>query len=115
MGNLDIQRDWGWAPEYVVAMWKMLQQENPADFVVATGETHSLREFVRQVFDFFGLDWSGYADSDPSLFRPSELMKGQANPQRATKKLRWTASTRMPEVARKMCVVESGQVGVCEC
>jgi len=115
MGNLDIQRDWGWAPEYVVAMWKMLQQKNPTDFVVATGETNSLREFVQKAFDFFGLDWSDYVDSDPSLFRPSELMKGQANPRRAAEKLHWTASTRMAEVVRKMCAVESGQVGVCEC
>jgi GDPmannose 4,6-dehydratase len=115
MGDLDIQRDWGWAPEYVVAMWKMLQQEVPADFVVATGETHSLREFVQEAFNFFGLDWSDYVDSDPGLLRPSELMKGAANPQRAANKLHWTAATRMPEVVRKMCAVESGQLAVGEC
>ncbi|RPH93020.1 MAG: GDP-mannose 4,6-dehydratase, partial [Lysobacterales bacterium] len=109
LGNLDIRRDWGWAPEYVVAMWKMLQQEVPADFVVATGETHSLREFVQQAFAFFGLNWSDHVDSDPGLYRPSELMMGRANPRRAAEKLHWTATTRMPEVVRKMCAVESGQ------
>ena len=114
VGDLDIQRDWGWAPEYVVAMWKMLQQKDPADFVVATGETHRLREFVQAAFDFFGLDWSNHVDSDPSLFRPSELMKGQANPQRAAKVLQWTAKTRMPEVVCRMCAVESAQLTVRE-
>lgn len=115
MGDLDIERDWGWAPEYVVAMWKMLQRQDPEDFVVATGETHSLREFVQRAFDHFGLDWSDHVDSDPALFRPSELRKGQANPQRAARDLGWSAQTRMPDVVRKMCAVESEQVSLAEC
>lgn len=112
MGDLDIERDWGWAPEYVVAMWKMLQQEEPEDFVIATGKTHSLRHFVEGAFNYFGLEWQKYVGSDPQLFRPSELRRGHANPKLAEEKLQWKAKSTMPDVVRMMCEVESGRIKV---
>lgn len=108
MGDLDIERDWGWAPEYVVAMWKMLQREEPVDFVIATGKTYSLMQFVAEAFGYFGLDWKDYVETNPGLFRPSELRTGRANAERAEKDLLWKARSSMPEVARMMCAVESG-------
>jgi len=109
MGDLDIARDWGWAPEYVVAMWKMLQQDEPSDYVIATGNTHSLRDFVAEAFSYFQMDWQNHVESDPGLFRPSELRKGCASPKRAELKLGWKAMNSMPEVVRMMCAVEAGE------
>jgi GDPmannose 4,6-dehydratase len=71
LGDLSIVRDWGWAEEYVHAMWLMLQQAEPADYVIATGEPHSLREFVEEAFCYAGLDWTKHVDHDPGLLRPS--------------------------------------------
>src|SRR5690606_17248301 len=72
LGNLDAQRDWGYAPDYVEAMWLMLQQDQPDDFVIATGEPHSVREFVQAAFDVVGLDWEKYVVIDPRFYRPAE-------------------------------------------
>ena len=73
LGNLDARRDWGFAGDYVKAMWQMLQQEQPDDFVIATGEAHSVREFVQLAFDYVGLDWQKYVKVDEKLFRPAEI------------------------------------------
>lgn len=100
LGNLDIQRDWGWAPEYVEAMWLMLQRERPEDFVIATGETNTLRDFVASVFSNFGLDWQDHVDFDPSLMRPSELLVSRADPGKARRELGWRAQYKMKDVTR---------------
>lgn len=102
LGNLDISRDWGWAPEYVQAMWRMLQQPAPEDFVIATGESSKLEDFVTIAFAHFGLDWKDHVDIDETLFRPSDLKLSRANPARAHQQLGWTASMRMADVVRAM-------------
>lgn len=102
LGRLDIQRDWGWAPEYVQAMWKMLNREEPDDFVIATGETRSLQELVAQAFATVDLDWREHVDSDPALMRPTELAVSRADPARARTNLDWNPQTRMAGVVRAM-------------
>ena len=102
LGRLDICRDWGWAPEYVEAMWRMLQQENPGDFVIATGETHSLADFVAAAFAFNGLDWKAHVDVSEALFRPSDIQLSVGDPTKAAQLLGWQAVTKMPDVVRLM-------------
>jgi GDPmannose 4,6-dehydratase len=102
LGNIEIARDWGWAPEYVEAMWLILQQEKADDFVIATGETNRLEDFVAEVFRCVGLDWRDHVESDPSLLRPSEIMVSKANPEKSALILGWQASSRMKDVARMM-------------
>jgi len=87
LGRLDIRRDWGWAPEYVDAMWRMLQQKKPDDYVVATGEEHSLQQFVAETFRQLGLDWRKHVVSDSKLFRPSDIERSCGNASRARRKL----------------------------
>lgn len=98
LGNIDVVRDWGWAPEYVDAMWRMLQQESADDFVIATGESHSLREFVAAVFAALNLDWQDHVVTDRALLRPSDLSEGRANPGRADNVLGWRASKRLHDI-----------------
>lgn len=98
LGNIDVVRDWGWAPEYVDAMWHMLQQESADDFVIATGESHSLREFVATVFKALDLDWQDHVVTDHALLRPSDLSVGRADPRRAEAKFGWRASKRMNDI-----------------
>jgi GDPmannose 4,6-dehydratase len=102
LGNLDAQRDWGYAPDYVRAMWLMLQQEQPGDFVVATGETHSVREFVECAFDHVGLDYRKYVIQDERFMRPAEvdLLVGDAS--RAREVLGWKPLVSFDELVRKM-------------
>ena len=102
LGRLDISRDWGWAPEYVVAMWLMLQQDKPQDFVIATGTTITLEEFVKAAFDQAGLNWKNHVVQDPSLFRPTDLAIGRADPSKAFKEFGWKASTTGINVVKKM-------------
>jgi len=102
LGRLDIQRDWGWAPEYVEAMWKMLRQPQPEDFVIATGESHTLQDFVAVAFAAFNLDWRDHVDTDPALMRPTDLSVSRADPALAAAKLGWKAKTQMTAVVRKM-------------
>jgi GDPmannose 4,6-dehydratase len=102
LGNISIARDWGWAPEYVEAMWLMLQQETPDDFVIATGETHPLEEFVAEAFNCVGLGWRDHVVIDPSLYRPTEISIGRGNPAKAEKVLGWKARHRMRDVVRMM-------------
>lgn len=102
LGNLDIGRDWGWAPEYVQAMWQMLQRPRPEDFVIATGQTNTLADFVATAFGHFGLDWHDHVDIDKSLFRPSDLRVSRANPSRAHAVLNWRARSGMTAVVQQM-------------
>ena len=103
LGNLDIDRDWGWAPDYVEAMWLMLQQDRPEDFIIATGRTISLEYFVERTFAHLGLNWRQLVVSDPSLMRPADIRIGRANPEKARKLLGWAAKTRVDGVIEKMC------------
>jgi GDPmannose 4,6-dehydratase len=102
LGNLDAKRDWGYAPEFVEAMWLMLQQERGDDFVVATGETHSVREFLDEAFGVVGLDWKEYVKVDPRYYRPAEvdLLIGDAS--KARKVLGWQPKTTFAELVRIM-------------
>jgi GDPmannose 4,6-dehydratase len=102
LGDLSIVRDWGWAEEYVVAMWLMLQQAAPADYVIATGEPHSLREFVEQAFRYIGLDWTKHVDYDAALSRPSDVAFSVGRPEKARAELGWTAGVRMAEVVKRL-------------
>jgi len=102
LGNIDVERDWGWAPEYVDAMWRMLQQPIADDFVIATGETHSLRDFVAEVFSQCGLDWKSHVDENPALLRPSEILVSRADPSKAKRLLGWTSTKRLPEIINCM-------------
>jgi GDPmannose 4,6-dehydratase len=102
LGNISIARDWGWAQEYVEAMWLMMQQPKAADFVIATGETHTLEEFVAEAFRIVGLDWQNHVSTDSSLFRPTEITVGKGNPGRAHKMLGWKAKYKMNDVVHLM-------------
>lgn len=106
LGDLAIRRDWGWAPEYVDAMWLMLQQEKPEDFVIATGVAHSLEEFVATAFRVLEMDWQPHVRTDTSLHRPSEIRCGFGDAQKAAAKLGWKASAQMPEVVARMVKAE---------
>ena len=107
LGNTRVKRDWGWAPEYVDAMWRMLQQERADDFVVATGETRSLEEFVGAAFTAVGLDWREHVDVDPALYRPADIEGNYANPEKAARVLGWSATVRMEEAVRRMVAAET--------
>ncbi len=102
LGNISISRDWGWAPEYVEAMWLMLQQEKCDDFVIATAETNTLASFVEEAFLTLGLNWQEHVISDQSLIRPSEIMVSRGNAGKAKTLLGWSAKFRMREVVRMM-------------
>ncbi len=102
LGNMDIKRDWGWAPEYVEAMWLMLQQDKPDDFVIATGESNSLQDFVETAFSCVGLDWRNHVQTDPGLFRPTDLAESKGNPQKALNVLGWQAKYKMRDVVKNM-------------
>lgn len=106
LGDLAIRRDWGWAPEYVEAMWAMLQQEIPEDLVIATGVAHSLEEFVDAAFTALSLNWRDHVRTDASLFRPSEIRCGFGDASKATAHLNWKARTLMPEVVKRMVTAE---------
>jgi GDPmannose 4,6-dehydratase len=106
LGNLDIHRDWGWAPEYVDAMWRMMQRDDPRDYVIATGQTHSLADFVETAFAEVGLEWRSHVDRNPVLMRPTDLRYGRANPAKARDELGWSASAGMKEVVRRMVQAE---------
>jgi GDPmannose 4,6-dehydratase len=106
LGDLAIQRDWGWAPEFVDAMWRMLQQPSPQDLVIATGETNELRAFVAAAFSCVGLDWQEHVVEDPALHRPLDISCGRADSRRAAERLGWQAGARMREVVRRMVDAE---------
>lgn len=112
LGNMDIERDWGWAPEYVEAMWRMLQEPEPSDFVIATGTSNRLLDFVQAAFSYVGLEWKDHVEIDPSLFRPTDLMIVRADPSRAECILGWKASKHMPDVVQLMIDVEQGKIPI---
>ena len=111
LGNLDARRDWGYAPEYVEAMWLMLQQDQPDDFVIATGETHSVREFVEIAFDHAGLDWRKYVEVDPKFYRPAEVDILIGNADKARHVLGWAPRTRFNQLVTMMVDADLAQVG----
>ncbi len=106
LGNLDIERDWGWAPEYVEAMWAMLQLPEPQDFVIATGQANKLSDFVHAAFAEVGLDSGDHVEVDDSLLRPTDISRGLGDPDRADKILGWRAKYRMQDVVRMMIQAE---------
>ena len=102
LGNLDAKRDWGFAGDFVEAMWLMLQQDEPDDYVIATGQTHSVREFLDEVFTYLELDWEKYVEIDPRYFRPSEVDELLGDPSKAARKLNWRPKVKFKELARMM-------------
>jgi GDPmannose 4,6-dehydratase len=102
LGNLDAKRDWGFAGDYVRMMWLMLQQKAPDDYVIATGENHTVREFCEIAFDRVGLPWKKYVKVDPKLFRPAEVNTLCGNPAKARRKLGWKPEVSFPELVRMM-------------
>lgn len=111
MGNLDARRDWGYAPDYVEAMYLMMQQPKADDFVIATGETHSVREFLEESFSLVGLDWNKYVEIDPRYFRPSEVdaLLGDAN--KAEKVLGWKPKTTFKDLVKIMVEADLKEKG----
>jgi GDPmannose 4,6-dehydratase len=106
LGNMKVKRDWGWAPEYVEAMSRMLQHERPDDYVIATGETHSLEEFAASAFSEVGLDWHDHVEIDPTLLRPTDISGNFAKPAKAERVLGWKAQVKMAEAVRRMIAAE---------
>jgi len=102
LGNLDAKRDWGYAPDYVEAMWLMLQQEQPQDLVIGTGEAHSVREFLDEAFGYVGLDWQDYVRIDPRYYRPTEVDFLLADASRAQAALGWTPRVKFSQLVRIM-------------
>lgn len=102
LGNLEARRDWGYAPEYVEAMWLMLQQEIPEDYVIATGESHSVREFLEEAFAYLDMDWREYVEIDPKYFRPTEVELLLGDVRKAREKLRWQPKVTFKELVRLM-------------
>lgn len=106
LGNTGVVRDWGWAGEYVDAMWRMLQQDAPEDFLIATGKSYSLQDFTAQVFAELGLDHTEHVDVNSGLYRPTDILVSRADPSKARELLGWQATMAMPEVARAMVKAE---------
>ena len=106
LGNIDISRDWGWAPDYVEAMWRILQQATPDDFVIGTGETNTLRDFVEIAFSHLGLDWTKHVETSKQLLRPSDIEKNCADPSKARKLMQWEAHHKFKEVVAMLVEAE---------
>jgi len=111
LGNLEAKRDWGYAPEYVEAMWLMLQHDKPDDYVIATGEAHSVKEFVEEAFSYVGLDWQDYVVVDPSFYRPAEVEFLMGDPSKAKEKLGWQPKTTFKELVKLMVEADMERVG----
>ena len=107
LGNLDISRDWGWAPEYVEAMWLMLQQNKPDDFVIATGRMESLKYFAAKAFEYFDLDWQIHVEIESGFFRPNEILCSIGDPSKAIKILNWKHPTDIDGVIQIMCEAQA--------
>ena len=112
LGNLAIRRDWGWAPDYVEAMWKMLQHDEPDDFVVASGVAHSLEEFVATAFAEVGLDWRDRVDYDDALARPSDIVYSLGDPTKAAQVLNWRPTVSFAEIVARMVRAERAGPGL---
>ncbi|MDD5110206.1 MAG: GDP-mannose 4,6-dehydratase [Patescibacteria group bacterium] len=115
LGNLEARRDWGYAPEYVEAMWRMLQQDSPDDYVIATGKAHSVREFVQEAFRLVGItDWEKYIGIDPLYFRPSEVELLQGDFSKARRKLGWEPKVHFQELVRIMMEADLKAAGLAD-
>lgn len=112
LGNMSIRRDWGWAPEYVDAMWRMLQSDTPEDYIIATGTTIGLADFVETAFTRLGLDWHKYVRTDPRFFRPKDIAVLAADPSKAFKRLGWKARHAGRDVAGLMIEAEQAREGI---
>lgn len=112
LGNLDAKRDWGYAKDYVEAMWLMLQQDKAEDYVIATGETHSVREFLDEAFGLVGLDWKKYVEIDPRYYRPAEVDLLLGNPEKAKEKLGWKPKTTFKELVKIMLEYDLNNCGL---
>jgi GDPmannose 4,6-dehydratase len=106
LGNLDAKRDWGFAPDYVLAMWQILQQPEPDDYVVATGVSHSVRELAEKAFDVVGLDWNEFVRVDDRLFRPAEIFELRGDASKAKSRLGWKPSITFDEMIEMMIKTE---------
>ena len=106
LGRLDIARDWGWSPDFVEAMWRMLQQDTPDDYVISTGRPYTLESFVAAAFTQVGLDWRSHVDIDSTLFRPSEIAYSAGNSDKALKRLGWKAGVAFPELISRLVQAE---------
>lgn len=102
LGNIEVIRDWGWAPEYVVAIFMMMHQDKPEDFVIATGESSSLKEFVKEAFNQLDMDWEKYCKIDEKLIRPADLAVSKADPSKAKEILKWKAKKKVKDVITSM-------------
>jgi GDPmannose 4,6-dehydratase len=111
LGRIDIKRDWGWAPEYVEAMWLMLQHNEPDDYVIATGVSTSLQDFVGQIFDCLGLNWRDYVTQNPGMKRPSDIDISFGHADKAEKKLGWKPKVQLPELIARMVEAELSATG----
>jgi len=112
MGNLDARRDWGFAPEYVECMWRILQQEEPEDFVIGTGKSHSVREFLETAFSYAGLDWEDHIRIDPRYFRPTEVENLIADARKAREKLGWKPRVTFSDLTRIMVDADLRDAGL---
>jgi len=112
LGNIDARRDWGYAPEYVEAMWLILQQANPADYVIGTGETHSVREFLEEAFSYAGLDWRNRVEIDSQYFRPTEVDLLLADASKASQNLGWTPRISFRDLVRIMVDADLTDAGL---
>jgi GDPmannose 4,6-dehydratase len=111
LGNLDARRDWGYAAEYVEAMWRMLQQDQADDYVIATGETHSVRELVEIAFDRAGLDWQKHVEIDPKYYRPTEVDLLIGDPRKANEVLGWKPHTTFNRLVSMMVDADLEAIG----
>jgi len=112
LGNLDAKRDWGYAPEYVEAMWLMLQQDKPDDYVIGTGEAHSVKEFLEGAFSYINLDWKECVDIDPKYFRPTEVEVLKADSSKAKKILNWTPRITFEDLIKIMADADLEAIGL---
>jgi GDPmannose 4,6-dehydratase len=111
LGNLDSRRDWGYAPEYVEGMWRILQQEAPSDYVLGTGEAHTVREFLEEVFRYLDLDWREYVELDPRYLRPAEVDYLLGDATKARKELGWAPRINFQELVRIMVDADVEAIG----
>ena len=112
LGNLEAKRDWGYAPEYVETMWTILQQEEPGDYVVGTGETHSVKEFVQKAFSYVGLEWEKYVKIDPRYFRPTEVEVLVADTTKAKERLKWSSKVTFSDLVKIMVDADMRKMGM---
>ena len=110
LGNLSVERDWGWAPEYVDAMWRLVQQSVPTDLVVATGQTHHLSAMVKHAFELVGLDWRQYVETSDSFTRRTDLSRSAANPARIHELVGWKAKIQFPDIIRRMIEAKKAEM-----